>query len=101
QVGVGKRELLAVEVEHGPAVDGAGVGRQPAGPDRAGRVHDAGRGVEHDVVAGATVEGVVSGSADEHVVARAAGQHVVTRAAQDYVVAVTAVQGEWNRAGSD
>ena len=87
-------------LEHGLAVDGADVGRQPllAGVGRRG--HGVGAdALDHDVVAVAAVEDVDAGAADEHVVAAAAEQHVVAVAADEHVVAVAAVGGELSCAG--
>ena len=75
QVGVRERPLLAADVEHGLAVDDAGVGRQPVLPGGGRRGHGvAADELDHDVVAVAAVEDVDAGAADEHVVAGAAEQ---------------------------
>ena len=90
---VRKRVLLAADVEHGLAVDDAGVGRHPVLADDGRRAHgvalasgvwmtmlspgppsrsvDA-RAADEDVVAVAADEGVVAGAADQDVVAVAA-----------------------------
>src|SRR5687768_5345231 len=61
QVGAGKLPLLAVDLEHGLALDGAGVRRQPLLPDGGRRGHGVGgEAVEYDVVAEPTVDRVVA-----------------------------------------
>ena len=96
----GKRPRPAAYVEHGLALDGAGVTRQPllaGGGCRAHRV--GGPGVEDDVVAGAAVNCVVTGAADEDIVAGTAEEGVVPLAADQHVVAVAAVQRQERRIG--
>src|SRR5687768_18579911 len=82
QVGARQLVLLAVDGEHGLALDDAGVGPQPARPLDAGRAHGAGsEGVDDDVVAGRAVDRVVARPADEDVVPGAPGERVGTVAA--------------------
>ena len=101
--------LLAVDDDHGLAIDDAHVAEQPLGIGRRGRGHLVaarhgplilsgwGDELDLDVVAVAAVDDVGAAATEEHVVAGAAHEHVVAVAADEDVVALAAVGGELDR----